>query len=259
MNPAAAAQQNAAAQSTATGMMSQFSSQMGGMPGMGGMSGMGGMANKQPAPAAVPAPQALGPKAAGKIRVGIAPPDAQMGQGNNANGDYSTPIRNVIVALMSGPAVEVMPLDSHIAMQLQAEAQQKQCDYVLYSSVVVKHSSSGGFGKFMKMAGPIASMTPMGMMAKGVGGAMAAQAASAAASAAAQQAQQQAISQLSGFNGQVKSKDDVSVQYQLVQTGQTTPLAQNALQGKAKSDGEDVLTPLLQQTAATVLTEVSKK
>jgi hypothetical protein len=28
---------------------------------------------------------------------------------------------------------------------------------------------------------------------------------------------------------------------------------------KAKSDGEDVLTPLLQQTATTVLTEVSKE
>jgi len=57
----------------------------------------------------------------------------------------------------------------------------------------------------------------------------------------------------------VKSKDDVTVQYQLVQTGQTTPVVQNALQGKAKSDGEDVLTPLLQDTANTVLNTVSKK
>ncbi|MGC2197183.1 MAG: hypothetical protein WA628_21075, partial [Terriglobales bacterium] len=70
---------------------------------------------------------------------------------------------------------------------------------------------------------------------------------------------QQAMSQLAGFNGQIKSKDDVNVQYQLVQTGQTAPLLQNALQGKAKSDGEDVLTPLLQQTASTVLTQVSSK
>jgi uncharacterized lipoprotein YmbA len=92
---------------------------------------------------------------------------------------------------------------------------------------------------------------------------MAASAASAAASAAAQAAQQQAMnqvmSQLSGFNGQIKQKDDVTVQYQLTQTGQGAPLLQNALQGKAKSDGEDVLTPLLQQTANTVLTQVSTK
>jgi hypothetical protein len=77
--------------------------------------------------------------------------------------------------------------------------------------------------------------------------------------AASQMAQQQAMSQLAGFNGQVKSKDDVTVQYQLVATGQTSPVLQNTLQGKAKSDGEDVLTPLLQQTANAVLTQVSPK
>jgi len=238
----------------AAGGMASMLGSMGGAPGMGGMG-----AKAQPANSNVASPQTLGPKAAGKIRVGIAPPDAQLGQGNNAGADYSTPIRNVIVALMSGPAVEIAALDSHVAMQLQAEAQQKQCDYILYSSVAVKHSAGSGLGKFMKMAGPVANLTPMGMMAHGMGSVMAMSAASAAASAAAQQAQQQAISQLSGFNGQVKSKDDVSVQYQLVQTGQTAPVVQNALLGKAKSDGEDVLTPLLQDTANTVLTTVSKK
>lgn len=225
-------------------------------PNMGGMPGMGG---NQPTGAPVAAPQALGPKAAGKIRIGVAPPDAQLGQGNNAGADYSTPIRNAEVALMNGPAVEIAALDSHIAMQLQAEAQQKQCDYILYSSVAVKHSSGGGFGKFMKMAAPMASMVPMAGMAGGAGGAVAAQTAGMAASVAAQAAQQQAMSQLSGFNGQIKSKDDVTVQYQLVPTGQTSAVVQNTLKAKAKSDGEDVLSPLLQQAATSVLTEVSKK
>jgi hypothetical protein len=219
----------------------------GGMPGMGG---------SQPASAPVAAPQALGPKAAGKIRIGVAPPEAQLGQGNNAGADYSTPIRNAEIALMSGPAIEIAGLDSHIAVQLQAEAQQKQCDYILYSSVAVKHSQGGGFGKWAKMGSMAASMTPMGGMAHGMGGAMAAQAAGAAAS---QLAQQQAMSQLAGFNNQIKSKDEVTVQYQLVAAGQATPAAQNSLQGKAKSDGEDVLTPLLEQTANEVLTQASKK
>ena len=226
-----------------------------GSPGLGGMPGMPGMGASAPVAAPVVAPQALGPKVPGKIRVGVAPPEAQLGQGSNAGADYSTPIRNAMIALMSGPAVEIAALDSHVPMQVQAEAQQKQCDYVLFSSVVVKHSSGSGFGKFMKIAAPIANMTPMGMMAHGMGGMIA----STAASVAAQSAQQQAISQLAGFNGQIKSKDDVTVQYQLVPTGQTTPRVQNALQGKAKSDGEDVLTPLIQLTANTVLTEVSKK
>ena len=49
--------------------------------------------------------------------------------------DYSTPIRNAMILLMNGPAVEVAALDSRVPMQVQAEAQQKQCDYVLFSSV----------------------------------------------------------------------------------------------------------------------------
>ena len=220
----------------------------------GGLPPNGMSANGMPqAPAATPAP--LGPKAAGKIRIGVAPPDAQVGQGNNTGADYSTPIRNAEIALMSGPAIEIAPLDSHVAMQLQAEAQQKQCDYIMFSAVSVKHSS-GGFGKFMKVGSLAASMTPMGAMAHGMGGAAAAQAAGMAAS---QMAQQQAMNQLAGFNGQIKSKDDVTVQYQLVIPGQSTPVVQNSLAGKAKSDGEDVLTPLLQQAATTVLTSVSPK
>jgi hypothetical protein len=229
-------------------------------PQMGGASGsMMGQGMQSPGGAPVAAPQQLGPKAPGKIRVGVAPPDAQLGQGNNAGADYSTPIRNVEVALMSGPAVEIAALESHVALQLQAEAQQKQCDYILLSGVTVKHSSGGTFGKFMKIGSTAASLNPAVMMTKSVGSVVAAQGAAAASQMAAQQMQQQAISQLAGFNGQVKSKDDVTVQYELVATGQSTPIFQNTLQAKAKSDGEDVLTPLLQQTANAVLTQVSQK
>jgi hypothetical protein len=247
-NPASAA----VAQAKMNGLAQQTWGMMGVTPTGPGMSGG---APGQPAANQVAAPQALGPKAPGKIRIGVAPPDAQVGQGNNASADYSTPIRNAEVALMSGPAIEIAPLDSHIAMQLQAEAQQKQCDFVLFSAVAVKHSS-GGFGKFAKMGGMAASMTPVGMMSKSMAGAAAA---SAAAQVAAQTAQQQAMNQLANFNGQIKSKDDVTVQYQLVATGQSAPVAQNSLKAKAKSDGEDVLTPLLQQAATDVLGVASKK
>ena len=231
--------------------MAQAAGQPMGQP-MGPM-GMGG-ASQQPMNAAPP-PKVLGPKAPGKMRIGVAAPEAQVGQGSTS-GDYSTPIRNSIVLLMDGPAVEIAALQSRAAIQVQAEAQQLQCDYVLYSSVAVKHATGGGFGKMMKMAAPVASsLTPLGAM-HGMGTAVATQ---AAASAVQMTAEQQAMSQLTGFNTQIKQKDDVTVQYQLIPTGQTTPRLQNNLQAKAKSDGEDVLTPLLQQTVNAVLTEVTKK
>jgi len=217
------------------------------MPGMGMQNSAAG--------AAVPLPQALGPKAPGKIRIGIAPAEAQLGQGNNAQADYSTPIRNAIIYMMNGPAVEIAALDARLPMQVHAEAQQKQCDYILFSNVAVKHSNSG-FGKFMKMGSMAANVTPMGMMTKSMTAAMASQ---AAAQAAAMTAQQQAVNQLSQFNGQIKSKDDVSIDYHLFPTGQSQAKLDSSLRGKAKSDGEDVLTPLIQQAANSILTEVTKK
>ena len=234
--------------------------QQGGMQGVGSQfqdNGMGGGAGGM-APAQVPIPQALGPKAPGKIRIGIAPAQAQLGQGNNAQADYGTPIRNAIILIMNGPAIEITGLDSRLPLQAQAEAQQKQCDYVMFSNVTVKHAG-GGLGGFMKKAGPMSSMIPMVGMAGGMGGAIAGQAASVAMQTAAQAAQQSAMSQLAGFNGQIKSKDDVTVEYQLYPTGQPTIKLQNTLNAKAKSNGEDVMTPLIQQAATTVLTEVSKK
>jgi hypothetical protein len=257
MNPVTGPAAAMAAQQQAMAKMQQMGAGQYGVSPMNSiMPPSGGM----PGSAPVAAPPALGPKAPGKIRIGVAPPEAQLGQGNNAGADYSTPIRNAIVALMSGPAVEITPLDSRVPMQTAAEAQQKQCDFVLYENVTVQHSS-GGFGRFMKMAAPIASVVPMaGMAGMGsAGGAVAAQAAGAAASAAAVSAQQQALQQLSGFNGQIKSKDNVTVSYQLSPTGQSAPRLQNQLAGKAKSDGEDVLTPLLTQAATSILTEVTKQ
>jgi hypothetical protein len=212
----------------------------------------GAMPSQTPGAAPVAGPQTLGPKAPGKIRIGVAPVQAQLGQGNNAQADYGAPIRNSIIMMMNGPAVEVAALDSRVPMQLQAEAQQKQCDFVLFSNVTVKHSQGGGFGKLLKAAGPMANMIPMVGMTN-MAGAIATQ-------AAAQTAQQLAMSQLSGFNKQIKSKDDVTVEYQLFGIGPdaATPKLQNTLTGKAKSDGEDVLTPIVQQVANTVLPEVVK-
>jgi hypothetical protein len=129
---------------------------------------------------------ALGPKKANLVRIGVAPSQAQMGQGSNAQGDYAH------------------------------------------------------------------------LVGAGVGGAMAGQAAGIAAMAAAQSAQEMAINQLAGFNGQIKSKDDVTVGYRLMATGQDKPRLENTLNAKA-TDGEDVLTPLILKAADTILTEVTKK
>lgn len=194
------------------------------------------------------------PDQASAIRIGIAPAEAQLGQGSDMQQDYATAIRNSIVLLMSGPAVDIVPLDSRLGLQLQAEAAQKQCDYILYTKVEVKQQRKGGFGRMLRMAAPAAGLIGMA----GAGGLGAAHAAGIAATAAAQSAQEQAMSELAGFNGQIKSKDDVTVAYRLQATGQAEPRLQNGLQAKATANGEDVLTPLLLKAAEAVLVDVTK-
>ena len=199
------------------------------------------------APAALPdAPEVKAPQ---KIRIGVAPSEAQLGQGNNVQGEYGAPIRDAIVALMNGPAVEVVALNSRIPIQLRAELAEKHCDYILLSTVTVKHNS-GGIGRFMKSAGMVSNAMPMVALTR-----MAAN----KAAAAAMTAQQQAASELATFEGQIRSKDDVSLDYQLFPTGQDTARLAKSLKAKAKTDKEDVLTPLIQEAANTILTEVTQK
>jgi hypothetical protein len=68
-----------------------------------------------------------------------------------------------------------------------------------------------------------------------------------------------ALSGLAGFTGEIKNKDDVTFDYQLLQQGQQVPRLSKSIKAKAKSDGEDVLTPLIEQTAGSVVTEAITK
>jgi len=109
-----------------------------------------------------------------------------------------------------------------------------RCEGVTRPSDVAPKFSRPGAGS---MAGAAGSM----------GGAIAATAAASA------------LTSLSGFTSQIKNKDDVTFEYQLVQVGQQSPRLNKTLKAKAKSDGEDVLTPLIEETAGAVLTEVTTK
>jgi hypothetical protein len=143
--------------------------------------------------------------------------------------------------------VEVIPPDSRISVQLDAEALQKECDFILSSGVTVKRGGGIGFGKLAKLAAPVADMGAIAGAAGSVGGAIATQVASTA------------LSGLAGFTGEIKNKDDVTFDHQLLKQGQPVPRLSKSIKTKAKSDGEDVLTPIIEQTADLVLTEALTK
>jgi hypothetical protein len=191
--------------------------------------------------------------AVGKVTIGVAMPHAQLGQGSSGT-DVGGPLLQTLVSYLHGPAVDVVALESRIPQQLDAEAVQKNCKYVLYSSVVHKHTTS--LGGLLRAAAPFASALPaLGAAGGAAGGNMAAAVvAQGAMSATAAAAQQQATAQMTGAQQtSIKSGDTVTLDYKLVAPGQSAPVKSETLQGKAKVDGEDVLSPLIEQLATSVV------
>jgi hypothetical protein len=186
----------------------------------------------------------------------IALPKAQLGQGNNSPVDVSEPVRTMLGQYMAGPSVQLVRLDARIPIQIEAEAVEKSCSYVLQMSLVQTKKAAGG-GIFRKLA-PFASALPMIGAASGMGGMgsmggmVAAQAVSSAAS---QDAQQDYMAAMSGAQqSNVKSGDTLTVEYVLAKTGSPADSRKDIFEAKAKQDGEDVVGPLLEKVATSVLT-----
>jgi hypothetical protein len=178
----------------------------------------------------------------------IALPKAQLGQGNNAAVDVSEPVRTTLGQYMAGPSVQLVRLDARIPIQVDAEAAEKHCGYVLQTSVVQKKKA----GSIFKKLAPFASALPMvGGMGGNMGGMVASQVATSAITAGAQQDYAAAMSGAQQSN--VKAGDTLIVEYTLTQVG-TASVTKDALQTKAKQDGEDVIGPMLEQVATAVLT-----
>lgn len=186
---------------------------------------------------------ALGAKKAGVMRVGVVLPKATAGEGVDPSG-LAAAVRNGLVATLKGPALEVTPIEARLPGQIELEAREKECDFILYTNVAHKKGGGGGFGGFLKKAAPVIDAVPMGY---GTAGAVADATARVVVYTAADIA------------SSVKAKDEITIDYRLMSAAQaTTPVAAKTLKGKAKSDGEDVLTPLIEQEATAVLASASK-
>jgi len=211
--------------------------------GTGGMSGAGSGGMRVNAPSTAGA-LAVGPKRPGMVRVGVVATRATAAEGMDSNA-LAEAVRNTLVNYLRGPAVEIVTLDARVPMQIEAEARQKECDYVVYTTVAHKKGGGGGFGGFMKKASPVIGSVPVGGMAGSAGGAAAAHATTTAVYTAAHVAES------------VKSKDELTLEYTLQKAG--TALASNKLKAKAASDGEDLVSKLAEQVATAVLAQAAAK
>ena len=189
-----------------------------------------------------PAPP-LAAKAPGVTRIGVVQPKVQFGQ-PTANLTLAEPLRSLISQYLNGPRFEVITVMAMLPAQVDEEARQKDCDYVLFSSLTEK-MNSGGLGAWRKVM-PLATMIPGVGAVAGIGTAIATTAAANAALSAA------------NLSGAIKAKSEVTFEYQLVAFGQR-PVFANSAKAKARNDGDDVITPLVTNADAAILAELSKK
>ena len=191
-------------------------------------------------PATAATDTALQPKKVGVIRIGIAKPKVKMPDDKNdytAPLELSTAVRDSLIESLKGEQIETIRLSTDTP---EAEAKQKECDYIFYANVTQKRGGGGMFGKMVLMS----AGSMVGMMVPGVGGMI--------ASTVGSMVMQQTMGKAA------KAKDELTFDYKVVGLDNAV-LSQNITKAKTKQDGEDALTPQIKQASIIVLGEIAKK
>ncbi|MDX6269082.1 MAG: hypothetical protein QOD28_305 [Acidobacteriota bacterium] len=174
---------------------------------------------------------AVGAKRAGVVRVGVALTKTLAAADYVDASSLADAVRAKLVSNLNGAPVEVVALEARQTQGVEAEAKQKECDYVLYTTVAHKKGGGGGgFGGFLKKSAAIAG----GVVTPTEGG-----------------------GQGSGVAGSLKARDELTLEYKLQRGGE--PVATNTLKAKAKSDGDDIISQLAAQAATAVRAATATK
>ena len=171
----------------------------------------------------------------------LAPPSAQI-PGVTAE-EALTGVRDVFTTYLTGPTVRVEPLTARLASQTKEEAKQKNCSFVLFAKVVQerKTRNNGLLGRIA--AGAVNSgASQVAAASSSVGTRVIASAAAGGAS-------------YSYFGSSTVTSDKLTLTARL-ESGDGRVLSDKTQSRKAGSDGEDLLTPLVEQAAENVMTAV---
>jgi hypothetical protein len=185
----------------------------------------------------------IGPKKAGYVRIGIAAvKTGAIGEGVSA-GDLARAIENTFSQFLKVPNVEVVAIEAKLQSAIESEARQKDCDYVIQATAA--HKKGGGFGKmFGSTLGSAIARTGIGHTG------------STAGNIAGQVATQSIVSATT-VSASMKNKDELTLDLKLNSAAGATVLARS-FKSKAKSDGDDIISALIEQAAQAVIDSIGK-
>ena len=158
--------------------------------------------------------------------------------------EVASAVRDLFGSFLTGPSIHAVPIDARLADQGVEEAKQKECNNVLIATLVRKHSGGGGWSKALGQAAAVGSWyVPYG-------GTVASNVARGVSIATAQ-----AVSSLAS---ETKAKDEMTLEYRVLSTDGNTRVPSTTEKAKAKSDGEDLLTPIVERASQAIANVVSK-
>lgn len=183
----------------------------------------------------------------GKLRIGLAAvKTTNVGEGIDPQ-QFGAAIQNSLGEYLKSSEVELVLIEARLPSAIEEEVKEKEVDYLVY--VAASHKKGGGgFGKVFGKVAPVLGQTvPIAGVGGGVGGAIAGQVASTAIITAGTMA------------SNVKAKDSLQLDLTVQKPGPKSAVFAKSYKAKAKTDGEDIISPLIEQMAQAVIDTAAGK
>ncbi len=190
------------------------------------------------------APATIGAKQAGVVRIGLTGVKVGAVGDSLTAADLAAAIQNTLGEFLKGTKIELVQLEAKLASAVDTEATQKECDYVLNATVSHK-KGGGGFG------GMFGSVVAQSISSGGYG-------TGSRVGNIVGQAAAQTVVTASQMSANVKSKDEISLEVKMNAPGNSAAVLTKQAKAKAKSNGEDIITPVVEQIAQAIFNTVAK-
>lgn len=184
-----------------------------------------------------------GALAAPPARVCIAPVSVQMA--GISNDDAVAALRERLTTFLAGPSVKVEALSARLEAHARDEARQKKCGFVFFTSVNQERRTRGTGGMLGRLTSGAIEGGANHVAVRGDSVATRVLASAAAGSV-----------HNVDFGLATQSSDKLTLDARL-ENIDGTQLSQTKETRKAKSDGEDLLTPLIERAASTAVNVIN--
>jgi hypothetical protein len=184
---------------------------------------------------------AVGAQPADTVRICLAPAAVEASNNSSAAADA---VRATFASFLTGPTLTSQPLQARLISQAREEARLANCPFTLFTTINVVSKRSGG-GVLGKIA---AGAARQGVAETGITrGSTAGRIVGSAATQA-----------TTDYATTIRSRDEITLGWRL-EAADGKVLVEKKEKRAAKSDGEDLLTPLVQPAAEQIVEAARKK